>query len=63
MAQFLKEQDILDRISQPGGAFTVKQAEALRKIFIAVLDEVEAAAEAIEDLEGRVDELEPEGEE
>lgn len=58
MAQFLKEQDILDRISQPGGAFTVKQAEALRKIFIAVLDEVEAAAEAIEDLEGRVEELE-----
>ena len=60
MAQFLKEQDILDRISQPGGAFTVKQAEALRAIFIAVLDEVEAAAEAIEDLEGRVDELEGE---
>lgn len=60
MAQFLKEQDILDRISQPGGAFTNKQAEALRKIFIAVLDEVEAAAEAIEDLEGRVDELEGE---
>lgn len=58
MAQFLKEQDILDRISQPGGAFTVKQAEALRKIFIAVLDEVEAANEAIEDLEGRVEELE-----
>ena len=58
MAQFLKEQDILDRISQPGGAFTVKQAEALRKIFIAVLDEVEAAAEAIEDLDGRVEELE-----
>lgn len=58
MAQFLKEQDISDRISQPGGAFTVKQAEALRKIFIAVLDEVEAAAEAIEDLEGRVEDLE-----
>lgn len=59
MAQFLKEQDILDRISQPGGAFTVKQAEALRKIFIAVLDEVESAGEALEDLADRVEALEP----
>ena len=59
MAQFLKEQEILDRISQPGGAFTSKQAEALRTIFIAVLDEVEAAGEAISDLEDRVVALEP----
>lgn len=59
MAQFLKEQDILDRISQPGGAFTVKQAEALRKIFIAVLDEIESAGEAIDDLDSRVEALEP----
>ena len=59
MAQFLKEQDILDRISQPGGAFTVKQAEALRKIFIAVLDEIESAGDAIDDLDSRVEALEP----
>jgi len=58
MAAFLKENDIFDRISQPGGAFTVKQAEALREVFIAALDNFEAIEEDVADHESRITTLE-----
>jgi 3-deoxy-D-manno-octulosonic-acid transferase len=58
MAAFLKESDIFDRISQPGGAFTVKQAEALRTVFIATLDNIEAIEEDVADHESRIATLE-----
>lgn len=58
MAAFLKENDIFDRISQPGGAFTVKQAEALREVFLKTLDNIEALEEDAADFESRITALE-----
>lgn len=58
MATFLKESDIFDRISQPGGAFTVKQAEALREVFVKALNDIEALEGITDDFENRIDALE-----
>lgn len=58
MATFLKQADIFDRISQPGGAFTVKQAEALREVFVKALNDIEALETASDALDARVTALE-----
>lgn len=58
MATNLKQADIFDRISQPGGAFTVKQAEALRDVFVKALNDIEALETLADDFESRIDALE-----
>lgn len=58
MATFLKENDIFDRISQPGGAFTVKQAEALREVFLKALNDIESLETITDDFETRISALE-----
>lgn len=58
MATNLKQADIFDRISQPGGAFTVKQAEALREVFVKALNDIEALEGITDDFENRIDALE-----
>lgn len=59
MAQLNKaEQAIKDFISQPGGSFTSKQAEALRQVFFAFADVAEELAEDISDLDDRLDAIE-----
>lgn len=58
MATNLKQDDIFDRISQPGGAFTVKQAEALREVFVKALNDIEALESITDDHEDRIAALE-----
>lgn len=58
MADILKQNDIFDRISQPGGAFTVKQAEALREVFLKIEANLAAVESDITSLDTRVTALE-----
>jgi hypothetical protein len=45
------EQAIIDYISQPGGQFSTKQAEALRQVFQKIVDELESVEERVTILE------------